>query len=310
MSNTISNIPCINCSSTFTNYYADAKDVEYFTSTKIYTYHHCNNCGVLFIDPLPVKELQLIYPNNYYSFTTKNNGLAFKVKNYLDKLFFRNILKKIKDNSISVLDIGGGTGWLPDLIRSIDNRVIDTQIVDIDNKAATTATSKGHKYFCGTIETFETDKKYQLILLLNLIEHVANPQIVLEKAFKLLAPGGFVIIKTPNYKSWDATIFKNLHWGGYHCPRHWVIFNKQSFEALAIKCKFTIEKFNYTQGAPFWTVSILHWLHQKKWIKATAQKPLIYHPLFGIISILTATLDFLRKPFAPLSQMFFILTKK
>ena len=310
MSNSILKPLCANCGSIDTAYYAKANDVEYFTSAKCFQYHHCNNCDVLFIDPMPVNELQIIYPSNYYSFTTNINGFSFKVKNYLDKLFFRKLFKQIHTPSLNVLDIGGGTGWLLDTIKSIDKRVVHTQIVDIDKIAATTAVENGHHYFCGTIETFETEKKYHVILLLNLIEHVANPGLVLEKANQLLAPGGFVIVKTPNYKSWDAMLFKDKHWGGYHCPRHWVIFNKQSFEALANKCNLTVSQFNYTQGAPFWTVSILHYLHKKRWLKASAQKPLIYHPLFGIISIITAAFDFLRKPFAPLSQMFFILTKK
>ena len=310
MSNSILNLPCVNCSSTDTGFYAEAKDVEYFTSTKFFKYHHCNNCDVLFIDPMPVDELQIIYPSNYYSFTTDNKGFSFKIKNYLDKLFFKKLLKQIHAPSLDVLDIGGGTGWLLDTIKNLDERVAHTQIVDIDKLAEVAAIKNGHQYFCGTVETFETEKKYHVILLLNLIEHVANPELVLAKANQLLAPGGLVIVKTPNYKSWDARLFKNQHWGGYHCPRHWVIFNEQSFENLAIKCNFTIRQFNYTQGAPFWTVSILHYLHRNRWIKASVEKPLIYHPFFGFISIITAALDFLRKPFAPLSQMFFILTKK
>ncbi len=305
-----SSLKCLHCGSQAISFFANTKDIEYFSSEKEYSYYHCTSCNVLFIDPVPLNLLQLIYPKNYYSFNNQTKGFSFRIKNYLDKLFFKKLLKQIEGNSLNVLDVGGGTGWLTGLLKSIDKRITLTQVVDIDKEAESIAIKNGHQYFCGRMEDFETTAKFDLILMLNLIEHVANPTVLLQKAGQLLNKGGIIIIKTPNYKSWDARLFKNNNWGGYHCPRHWIIFDKSSAEKLISDCSLTVKEFTYTQGAPFWTVSILHYLHKKKWIKASPEKPLIYHPLFGIISIITAAFDFIRKPFAPLSQMFFIITKK
>jgi 2-polyprenyl-3-methyl-5-hydroxy-6-metoxy-1,4-benzoquinol methylase len=302
-------IICLNCKSSNTILYATAKDVEYFTTEEVFQYHLCNHCKVLFIHPVPTENLRLIYPANYYSFTNNNKGISFAVKNWLDKLFFKKILKKINSEKINILDAGGGTGWLINSIKRFEPRVVFSQIVDIDKSAEQVAIASGHNYFLGRFEAFHSHQKFHVILLLNFIEHVANPKEVLQKAYELLDDDGVIIIKTPNYNSWDARIFRSKNWGGYHCPRHWVIFEKRSAEALFIENNLHIENFSYTQGAPFWTVSILHYLHRRKWIKASAAKPLIYHPLFTVISILTAAFDFLRKPFAPLSQMFFVLRK-
>ncbi|MFT3681417.1 MAG: class I SAM-dependent methyltransferase [Ferruginibacter sp.] len=290
--------------------YASACDVEYFTSDKMFDFYNCNACDIVFISPVPVNELNIIYPANYYSFTAKNKSIAFRIKDFIDTIFYRKILKQIKGEKLRALDIGGGTGSLLDSMRKADKRISYTQVVDIDSNAKTAAEKNGHHYFCGTIESFNDTTAYDVILMLNLVEHVANPREVMQKAASLLSDNGRIIIKTPNFKSLDANLFKKSYWGGLHCPRHWVLFTKNSFEQLAVECNLQVRHFTYTQGAPFWGFSVLHWLHKRKWIRAGKDRPVIYHPLFGIISMAAAAFDFVRKPFAPLSQMFFVLSKK
>jgi SAM-dependent methyltransferase len=289
--------------------FTTATDIEYFTTNAQFRFFECTNCSILFIHPVPMDQLKLIYPKNYYSYTAINNSLLFNVKNYVDSLYYKKIIKLVPGDSIRVLDIGGGTGTLLTAVKKSDSRINFTQIVDIDLEAQVIAQENGHKYFNGTIESFEDKSPYDVILMINLIEHVAQPDIILKKAASLLTPTGIIIIKTPNYKSLDARLFQKSYWGGLHCPRHWVLFTKKSITNLANNSGLFVNKFSYTQGAPFWSFSILHWLHKRKLIKANADKPLIFHQLFNFLSIIFATIDFVRKPFSPLSQMFIILKK-
>jgi len=301
------NTSCYNCGSSNNDPFAKAMDIEYFTSADTYQYYVCHDCEVLFIHPQPSDQLKQIYPANYYSFNDDPKSLSFKIKNKLDQAFFKKHLATLTQQKINVLDIGGGTGARCDIIKKNDQRVTETRIVDIDAAAEQTAIQKGHQYFCGRIEDFTTTQKYDVILMLNLMEHVSDPAAVLKKAVHLLSPDGIIIIQTPNYKSLDARLFRHASWGGYHCPRHWVIFNKRNFFELALNCDLQQKYFSYTQGAAFWTVSILHKLQQWKLVRADAKRPLVYHPLFGFISMIMAAFDFARKPFAPLSQMLFVL---
>ena len=300
-------ITCSNCQCNNVKPYTKAVDVEYFTSEQVYQYYNCICCDVLFIHPQPTNDLKKIYPSNYYSFNDEPKSISFKIKNRLDRFYLKKKLNKLPQKELHVLDVGGGNGRLCDIIIKADNRVVHTQIVDIDESAEKTALQKGHRYFCGLMENFNSTQQYDVILMLNLIEHVADPKAVLQKAKQLLSPGGIIILQTPNFKSLDARLFKDSNWGGYHCPRHWVIFNKKSFLSLAGKCGLEPQHFSYTQGAAFWTVSILHKMQQLKIIKAGASRPLVYHPAFGMISMITALFDFIRKPFAPLSQMQIVL---
>ena len=141
-------------------------------------------------------------------------------------------------------------------------------------------------------------------LMLNLIEHVADPLEVLQMAQSLLAPGGIIVIKTPNTDSWDARLYKKSYWGGLHCPRHWVIFSEKSFRLLLQSTALKIKKITYTQGAPFWAFSIIAALHRRKIVRISTKKPIIFHWLFAPISAVFAVFDFIRRPFAKTSQLF------
>jgi 2-polyprenyl-3-methyl-5-hydroxy-6-metoxy-1,4-benzoquinol methylase len=274
-----------------------------------FTYYGCADCKTIFIHPVPIEQLKKIYPSNYYSFVNKPKNVVVGLKEWLDKRFFKKILKQLQAQQINVLDVGGGTGWMLDVLKKTDKRIGLTQVVDIDEKAKRIAEEKGHAYFEGTIESFTTDKLFHLILMLNLVEHVADPLAVLQKAQSILAPGGIIVIKTPNTMSWDARLYKRSYWGGLHCPRHWTIFSEKSFRILLQSTRLKIKKLEYTQGAPFWAFSIIASLHRKRMVRISAQKPIIFHWLFAPLSAVFAVFDFVRKPFAKTSQMFILLGK-
>lgn len=303
------NLTCLACGSTDSTYWATASDAEYLSVEDKFVFHHCQQCRAIFIDPVPLDRLSQIYPSNYYSFLPPKKSLVFKIKSLLDKRIFKNLLAQIPGDSINVLDVGGGAGSQLDFVKSLDTRIKTTCVVDLDKNAERIAREKGHDYFCGRIEDYKTDTRFDLVILLNLIEHVNEPGKVLEKVRAMLSPNGVAIIKTPNYDALDARIFRNKNWGGYHCPRHWVIFSKESFEALTTHAGLKVKHFAYTQGAPFWAASILFWLADKKVIKVTKEKPAVYHPLFPLLSVAFSAFDFMRRPFAKTSQMFFILTR-
>ena len=264
---------------------------------------------MLFIDPVPKDRLSEIYPANYYSFAPHRRSLIFSIKEKLDARVYRRALRQIPGERLHVLDVGGGAGWELNTVRASDPRVHHTQIVDLDAGAAASAAANGHLYHQGRVEDFETDVRFDLALLLNLIEHVEDPGKVLAKVRRMLAPGGLVLIKTPNYDAADARIFRHANWAGYHCPRHWVLFDKESFEGLAVRSGLRVKDFAYTQGAVFWAGSVLFRLASAGVVRITRERPGPYHPLYAPLSAGFAALDFLRGPFARTSQMFFTLSR-
>jgi len=298
---------CLACGARGATLWASAQDVEYHTSAESFAFYRCGACSALFIDPVPVDRLSEIYPASYYSYAEPRKSLVHAVKSFLDRRFFRSILARVPGSALRALDVGGGAGWELSTIRDTDPRFTETLVVDLDPNAAELAAANGHGYFCGRIEDFETDQRFDLVLLLNVIEHVRDPVRVLEKVRSLLSPNGVALLKTPNYDALDARLFRNQSWAGYHCPRHWVLFTKESFTRAAERAGLEVRTAAYTQGAPFWAASTLAWLARRRLVRVSRERPVVYHPLFGPLAALFAAFDFARRPFAKTSQMFFVL---
>lgn len=298
---------CPLCAATDTQLHAKAHDIEYCTGDQSYDWLRCDRCRILFIDPMPVDRLAQIYPANYYSFSPESASFVQKAKEWLDRRQFARLLGSLPGNDLSVLDVGGGRGWLLDIARAADPRVRRTCVVDIDADAGTLAEAAGHEYVHGRIEEAAVEGKFDLVLMLNLIEHVTDPRAILAKAHALLKPGGRVFIKTPNFDALDARLFRNRSWAGYHTPRHFVLFCRESLEKTARDAGLAPVSFTYTQGAPFWSVSLLDELRRLGLAKITPDRPAVYHPMMPLLQAASAAFDFARMPFAKLSQMEMLL---
>jgi SAM-dependent methyltransferase len=180
----------------------------------------------------------------------------------------------------------------------------------MDPRAEAHARRQGHGYFCGRIEDFEAAERFDLVLLLNLIEHVADPERVLARLRAALSEHGVILVKTPNHDSLDARCFRRHNWAGYHCPRHWVLFERESFRALAARAGLAVRELRYTQGAAFWANSVLFALAERGLVSITRERPAMSHPLFPLLAAPFAAFDLARaacggRP----SQMFVTLTR-
>ncbi len=295
---------CLACGSADVQPWATARDVEYHSTADAFGYVRCTGCGALSIAEVPRDRLAEIYPDTYYSFSGEKLSIPERVKQWLDRRQFRQLLGRLKGETLSALDVGGGTGWLLTQARAVEPRLHHTAVVDIDPQARKGAEALGHAFHLGRIETFNSKRKFDLILLLNLIEHVEDPVAVLTRMRSLLAPGGIMLVKTPNHDSLDARMFRNRSWGGFHCPRHWVIFTPESFGSAVERAGLRLDRLELTQGAPFWAVSALEWLGSRGLVRISRDRPMCRHPLFGPLLAAFAAIDIVRKPFSRTSQMF------
>jgi 2-polyprenyl-3-methyl-5-hydroxy-6-metoxy-1,4-benzoquinol methylase len=298
---------CLACGSTQRSLWTDATDAEYRSVSDHFKYWECTDCHSLSIDPCPTERLEEIYPSSYYSYARPDAQLINRIKMALDKRLLRSVLRRCPGSQLAVLDVGGGSGWMLDVARRADARVSKTLVVDIDARARDQAEAAGHQFFLGPIEAFSGDEKFDLVLMLNLIEHVADPVNVLRSARDRLKPGGALLIKTPNYDSLDARLFRKTYWGGLHCPRHWVIFTPESIRRVAASAGFEVRRLDLTQGAPFWTWSVLDRLERRGWIKLSEQHPMHEHVLTPLLMAFFGALDSVRGLCMKTSQMFVVL---
>jgi 2-polyprenyl-3-methyl-5-hydroxy-6-metoxy-1,4-benzoquinol methylase len=95
-------------------------------------------------------------------------------------------------------------------------------------------------------ERFQPEKRYGLILMLDVLEHLDNPAGALRRATGLLGPGGFVLITVPAFRAlWTNHDVLN---------QHRARFTKSSFRRLASQAGFRILESRY----------FFHWMFPAK----------------------------------------------
>lgn len=65
-------------------------------------------------------------------------------------------------------------------------------------------------YYIDLFERVEIDRTFDTILATNILEHVADPQRILGRTAKWLAPGGVVILSVPNARSLHRQVGVNM----------------------------------------------------------------------------------------------------
>jgi SAM-dependent methyltransferase len=243
------------------------EDFEYRTSSDEFSAMRCRRCGLVYLNPRPsLSEFERIYPANYHAFefSEKEFGFVFQVRRRLEAKRLLGWCEDLPDDAF-VIDIGCGDGFHLELLRDFGKKSWALEGVDADGRAAATAEKKNLKIHRGTLEILDLPREsYDLALLIQTVEHVADPPELLRQICSLLRPGGRLVIVTDNTDSLDFKLFKKRHWGGYHFPRHWNLFNPATIRKLADKTGFEVEKLT-TQVSPVnWVYSIRNSLTDRK----------------------------------------------
>lgn len=108
-------------------------------------------------------------------------------------------LSKQNPNSF-LLDIGAGGGAIGKELK--DRKFENLYAVEVD-PLSREHIRQNYKMVAEDISTY-SDKKFDLVLLLDVLEHIVNPQIILREVFKILNSGGHVLISLPNVAHWSV----------------------------------------------------------------------------------------------------------
>jgi 2-polyprenyl-3-methyl-5-hydroxy-6-metoxy-1,4-benzoquinol methylase len=146
-----------------------------------------------------------------------------------------------------LLDIGCGDGTMLEQAMSLG---WSAEGVDFDSKAVDNARNKGLEVHLGAVEELNLpDDSFDLILMSHLIEHVHDPIGLLRECRRLLAPGGKLIVATPNAESLGHAKF-GANWLLLHAPRHLYLFNSANLAVMTRKAGFKkIQTRTGTRGA-------------------------------------------------------------
>jgi len=149
-----------------------------------------------------------------------------------------------------VLDFGSGTGYLTQQL--LGTRRFAT-VTGADLMPRPASLDKDIAWISGDLnEPLSYDAaSFDVIISAEVIEHLENPRFVAREMFRLLRPGGAVLLSTPNNESWRSLlslVVRNRHvaFGDGSYPAHITPLLRIDLERILAEAGFSGITFRYT----------------------------------------------------------------
>lgn len=199
----------------------------------------CQECGLLFVYPATV-DTKVIYSEDYFG--GAKGGFGY-VDYDADKEpmipAFKKYLLRIRTHAPQgerLLDVGAASGFFIDMARREGWRV---KGVEVSDHAAALGRKKGLDVETGTLASLGKENSFDVITMLDLIEHVEDPLLELTEAHARLAPRGILVINTPDAGSLPAKIL-GRRWHLIVPPEHLYYFNVHNLSMLLQHAGFEV----------------------------------------------------------------------
>ena len=196
----------------------------------------CRRCGFFFVaDKKFVKKAISLY--------RRMSDQAYVQEEKERRLSFQKILENIKRirkmrKALNILDIGCSTGGLLVEAKNLGWRAFGVEPSIWGCKLANKL--HGLTISNSTMESYHSSKKFDVITILDVLEHVENPVFLLRKVSRLLKAEGVICIVTPDFGSFMARILGEKWWGIR--LGHLSYFDRKTFKKIIRESGFKVKK--------------------------------------------------------------------
>lgn len=210
-----------------------------------YALKKCHCSGLIFLDKYPSHLENFIEDASQEQSATVEfwsvPNLYAKHHKIFDH-FFQERLESVTQNGHKlgdVLDIGIGYGFWANYIKDISNSI---EGIDIASEAVNYSKSN-YKLNANLIsfEQYESEKIFDTIFMVDVLEHFPEPIEMLEKAYSMLSKNGKLYIQVPNVIG-----FKIPYKHGYGLPYHLWQYELNTLKPILAKAGFKVD--SYTTG--------------------------------------------------------------
>ena len=208
----------------------------------------CSGCGLARLDPFPSDdEIRAIYGDGYYDAWGMMEAEAKEAVRSMKRAYFRRRLAELgpAGRGRALLDVGCATGFLLEEAREEGYEPYGVELSAFGAREAG-RTFPG-RIFQGTLAAAGfPDGRFDVVTLMDLIEHVPDPPEFLREVRRVLAPGGRLLIVTPDQGGLSA---RGMGRRWFHRKReHLYYFTRRSLAALLgrigfrPRCAFGVRK--------------------------------------------------------------------
>lgn len=165
----------------------------------------CRACGFLFAEGDEVAELVDLYARvSDPGYEESERARILQMRWLLDRAL------RLAPRAISLLDVGAASGLL---VEEAVRRGLDAVGVEPSLALADRARQRGVEMVHGAFPTPAlAERRFDVVCLVDVLEHVADPVALLRGCREALAPDGVVILVTPDVGSVAARILRRRWW--------------------------------------------------------------------------------------------------
>ncbi len=213
-----------------------ARDPDYITKDYYYL-EECKNCGLA--------RVRGDFSNNFLS---KFYSLDYYPQGIISKIIF-DLFSIVRVSKISkykkrgdVLDIGCGDGRF---LLSCKKKGYGVYGIEGSVAARQVAKSKGiFVYSKGFLKENFKGKKFDVITLWQVLEHIDDPNVYLKKIKSILKKEGLLYIGVPNIESSQYKLFRK-NWFHLDMPRHLFAYSPKTLRGMLEKNSFKVIKIDH-----------------------------------------------------------------
>jgi len=213
----------------------EARDLLYNTAGT-YRLVRCDDCGLKYVNPRPsMSALGKHYPDDYHCYRSVEDAPIWLQPTARMEVRAQaaNRLKSIERvigtlrKDLEILDVGCGRNALLELIQ----RTRGARGLGVEMKAETAQYVRdvlNMPVVHGTLLDAQLESaRFDLLVMLEYLEHEPDPLRILTEARRVLKPGGHIAIEIPDPEGAPARLFKN-RWANLDLPRHLVFFDRKT----------------------------------------------------------------------------------
>ncbi|OWV92194.1 methyltransferase [Rhizobium sp. R635] len=252
---------CSNCGSQRFAVAATGRDYIYHGTEDTFRYVRCDDCGHFYLNPRPdISQLSLMYPANYGTFSKRFQGranLLGRIKTIVNRKRLKGVVAHLPLRG-RILDVGCGNG---ELLIALREARPDLELFGLDwhfpAETRSALERQGIAVIEAPLEAAELPPEpFDLIVMLQLIEHLWEPEESLRRLVRALAKDGRLLIETPNTDGWDRRLFAGGAWGGYYFPRHLNLYNFERLADLLRRVGLSVESQRNLPAPLIWIYSL------------------------------------------------------
>ncbi len=213
-----------------------------------YSYHRCTRCDL--VATLPIPDNETIVNHYKAKFSEGNyrlaNDASADIQYSIHRPYVRMLERELAKSGQTLagkdlLDIGCFNGDFLSVAAAAGANVYG---LELQQEAAAIAESRfpGRILQTNVCGSDFPERKFDIITVFAVIEHITEPVEMVKRCFELLKPGGLLMLETPDSGSLSAKLL-GKYWIAYAPVEHLYLFSRKSLDISLAAAGFVQTEF-------------------------------------------------------------------